>query len=67
MPIITCTTCLGQKTITIGLSKNKCPTCDGNGHFDNSPKKPKNKRVSTKTEGDDLEVDPDNGSENGSD
>jgi DnaJ-class molecular chaperone len=65
MAIITCTTCLGQKTITIGLSKNKCPTCDGHGHFDNSPKKSKNKKVAAT----DLEVETetDVGSENGSD
>lgn len=47
MRIITCTTCLGQKTITIGLAKNKCPTCLGHGHFDADPKKTKVKKNSS--------------------
>lgn len=61
MRIITCTTCLGQKTITIGLAKNNCPTCHGNGHFDAEPKKTKTRKNST--EKPEVDVETDDGSE----
>lgn len=64
MRIITCTTCLGQKSITIGLAKNNCPTCHGHGHFDADPKKPKSKKNETiENPEEKLKTGSDNGSE----